>query len=291
MLEQLREFGNKRIVRFIFALFLVVPFGLFGIDYYFRTPMGGDAVASVGSVRISATEFDQAMRQQAEMYRQQFRGNFDVSLMDNPEVKRAVLDRLVNEKLVAIGAQRAGVRVSDKELAQRIAEEPYFQVDGRFSKERYESLAKSQGLTPAGLDERLREDFRQQQFRQSIADTAFVPVATLDSFIKLSEQLREVSVVNLTPESQAAKVSVTPDQVKAYYDTHAAEFTTPEQAKVEYIELSIDTLAAQASAAPDEVARVYEDGVKSGRYGQPEERRASHILITVKPDAKEDEKK
>jgi len=291
MLEQLREFGNKRIVRFIFALFLVVPFGLFGIDYYFRTPMGGDAVASVGSVRISATEFDQAMRQQAEMYRQQFRGNFDVSLMDNPEVKRAVLDRLVNEKLVAIGAQRAGVRVSDKELAQRIAEEPYFQVDGRFSKERYESLAKSQGLTPAGLDERLREDFRQQQFRQSIAATAFVPAATPDSFIKLSEQLREVSVVNLTPESQAAKVSVTPDQVKAYYDTHAAEFTTPEQAKVEYIELSIDTLAAQASAAPDEVARVYEDGVKSGRYGQPEERRASHILITVKPDAKEDEKK
>ena len=291
MLEQLREFGNKRIVRFIFALFLVVPFGLFGIDYYFRTPMGGDAVASVGSVRISATEFDQAMRQQAEMYRQQFRGNFDVSLMDNPEVKRAVLDRLVNEKLVAIGAQRSGVRVSDKELAQRIAEEPYFQVDGRFSKERYESLAKSQGLTPAGLDERLREDFRQQQFRQSIADTAFVPVATLDSFIKLSEQLREVSVVNLTPESQAAKVSVTPDQVKAYYDSHAAEFTTPEQAKVEYIELSIDTLAAQASAAPDEVARVYEDGVKSGRYGQPEERRASHILVTVKPDAKEDEKK
>jgi peptidyl-prolyl cis-trans isomerase D len=291
MLEQLREFGNKRIVRFIFALFLVVPFGLFGIDYYFRTPMGGDAVASVGSVRIGATEFDQAMRQQAEMYRQQFRGNFDVSLMDNPEVKRAVLDRLVNEKLVGIGAQRAGVRVSDKELAQRIAEEPYFQVDGRFSKDRYESLAKSQGLTPAGLDERLREDFRQQQFRQSIADTAFVPVATLDSFIRLSEQLREVSVVTLTPESQAAKVSVTPDQVKAYYDTHAAEFTTPEQAKVEYIELSIDTLAAQTPAAADEVARVYEDGVKAGRYGQPEERRASHILVTVKPDAKEDEKK
>ena len=291
MLEQLREFGNKRIVRFIFALFLVVPFGLFGIDYYFRTPMGGDAVANVGSVRIGATEFDQAMRQQAEMYRQQFRGNFDVSLMDNPEVKRAVLDRLVNEKLVGIGAQRAGVRVSDKELAQRIAEEPYFQVDGRFSKERYESLAKSQGLTPAGLDERLREDFRQQQFRQSIADTAFVPVATLDSFIRLSEQLREVSVVTLTPESQAAKVSVTPDQVKAYYDTHAAEFTTPEQAKVEYIELSIDTLAAQTPAAADEVARVYEDGVTAGRYGQPEERRASHILVTVKPDAKEDEKK
>ena len=113
----------------------------------------------------------------------------------------SVLDRLVNDRLVAIGAQRAGVRVGDKELARRIAEEPFFQVEGRFSKDRYEQVAKSQGLTPVGLDERLREDFRQQQFRRSIVDTAFVPRATLDSFIRLSEQMREVSVVNLTPEA------------------------------------------------------------------------------------------
>ena len=209
MLEQLREFGNKRIVRFLFALFLVIPFGLFGIDYYFRSPIGGDTLVNVGPARIGATEFDQALRQQAEVYRQQFRGTFDASLMDNPEVRRAVLDRLVNDRLVAIGAQRAGVRVGDKELARRIAEEPFFQVEGRFSKDRYEQVAKSQGLTPVGLDERLREDFRQQQFRHSIVDTAFVPRATLDSFIRLSEQLREISVVNLTPEARMSKVSIT----------------------------------------------------------------------------------
>src|SRR5258708_7821523 len=186
MLEQFREFGNKRIVRFIFALFLVIPFGLFGIDYYFRTPLGGDTLVSVGPARIGAQEFDNALRQQADIYRQQFKGNFDSSLMENPEIRRSVLDKLVNERLVAIGAQRAGVRVGDRELARRIAEEPFFQVDGRFSKERYEQIAKGQGLTPVGLDERLREDYRQQQFRQAIVETAFVPRAALDSFIRLS---------------------------------------------------------------------------------------------------------
>src|SRR6185436_395269 len=150
MLEQLREFGNKRIVRFIFAIFLVIPFGLFGIDYYFRAPIGGDTLVTVGPARIGQTEYDQALRNQAEVYRQQFKGQFDASLMENPEVRRAVLDRLVSERLVAIGAQRAGVRVGDKELARRIAEEPFFQVDCRFSKERYEQIAKSQGLSPVG---------------------------------------------------------------------------------------------------------------------------------------------
>src|SRR3954470_14755179 len=104
MLEQLREFGNKRLVRLIFALFLIIPFGFFGIDYYFRTPVGGDTLASVGPVRIGAQEYENALRQQAEIYRQQFRGNFDASLMDNPEIRRSVLDRVVSEKLVAIGA-------------------------------------------------------------------------------------------------------------------------------------------------------------------------------------------
>jgi peptidyl-prolyl cis-trans isomerase D len=291
MLQQLRDFGNKRIVRFIFALFLVIPFGLFGIDYYFRAPIGGDTLASVGSARIGQAEYDQALRQQAEIYRQQFKGQFDASLMDNPEVRRAVMDRLVSERLVALGAQRAGVRVGDKELARRIAEEPFFQVDGRFSRERYDMIAKTQGLTPVGLDERLREDFKQQQFRQSIVDTTFVPKTTLDNFIRLSEQQREVSVVNISPDSQAAKVTVTPEQVKAYYETHAAEFTTPEQVRVEYLGLSLDALAARTPAAPEEVTRVYEEGVKSGRFGTKEERKASHILIAVKPEAKDEEKK
>src|SRR5205085_10383845 len=123
-----------------------IPFGLFGIDYYFRSPVGGDTVVSVGPQRIGSAELENAIRQQAEVYRQQFRGNFDPALMENPEVKRAVLDRLVSEKPVMVGSERAGVRIPDKVLAERIAGEPFFQVDGKFSRERYEQIAKAQGL-------------------------------------------------------------------------------------------------------------------------------------------------
>jgi peptidyl-prolyl cis-trans isomerase D len=287
MLEQFREFASKKFVRILFLLFLIIPFGLFGIDFYFKTPVGGDTLASVGPYRIGQAEFDQAIRNQAEIYRQQFRGQFDASLMENKEVRGAVLDRLVNDRLVQLGAERAGIRLSDKQLAAKIATEPFFQVDGRFSKDRYEQIARSQGLSVVGLDERLRQDFRNQQFRAAIAETAFVPRATLDSFIKLSGQSREVSVVNLTPEAYLAKVKVTPEQVKAYYESHSADYTNPEQVKVEFVELSLDAAAARAKAAPEDVKRVYEEEVKAGKHGTKEERRASHILITSPVDAKE----
>ncbi len=291
MLEQFREFANKRIVKFLFALFLVIPFGLFGIDYYFKSPVGGDVIATVGPAAIGAMEFDNAIRQQADFYRQQFRGQFDMSIMDNPEVRRGVLERLVNEKLAAIGAERAGIRMGDKQLANRIASEPVFQIDGRFNKERYEQLAKSQGMTAVGLDERLRQDYRLQDFRSAIADTAIVPRATLDSFIRLSEQTREVSVVNLAADAYVPKVKVTPEQMKAYYDAHSGEFTEPERVRVEYVEMSIDAIAARTQVSPEDVKKVYEEQLAAGKLGTKEERRASHVLITLKPDAKDAGKK
>src|SRR5260221_3189853 len=291
MLEHFRTFAEKKIVRLLFALFLVVPFGLFGIDYYFRAPVGGDVSATVGRRGLGPLELEQALRQQADVSRQQFRGQFDPALMDRPEVRTAVLDRLVGERLVALGVDRHGLRIGDQQLAERIASEPFFQADGRFSKERYEFVAKAQGLTPTALDERLRQDYRQQQFRGAIADTAFVPRTTLDNFIKLSEQTREVSVVQFAPDAYLAKVKTTPEQVKAYYDGHAAECTTPERVRIDYVEMSLDAVAARVSVSAEDVKKVYDKEAEAGKHGLPEQRRVSHILIAVKADAKEAERK
>jgi peptidyl-prolyl cis-trans isomerase D len=291
MLQNVRDFAANRVIRWVFILFLVVPFGLFGIDAYINRVGSGEAIATVGSARITPNEFDQAVRKQADIYRQQFRGSFDATIMENPQIKRAVLDQLISEKLVGIGSDRAGVRIPDKALAERISAEPFFQDDGKFSKQRYEEIARSQGLTPPGLDERLRQDYRAQQFRGSIADTAFVPKTTLDSFIRLAEQTREVSVVNFEPDAYLAKVKVAPERVKAYYDGHAAEFTTPERVRVEYVELSVDALAAKAVAPAEDVKRIYDEGMVRNQWGKSEERRASHILIPVAADAKDADRK
>ena len=292
MLEQIREFGNKKIVRLFFALFLVIPFGLFGIDYYFKTPMGGDTIATVGGLRVGSQEFDNALRRQADQYRQQFGANFDASIMENPEVRRGVLDRLVNERLAAVGAQEAGIRIGDQQLADRIKAELVFQDEkGQFSRRAYESIAKQEGLTPIGLDERIRESMRLTAYRDAVVETAFVPRSTLDNFIRLSEQSREVSVITFAPDAYASKVTITPELAKAWYESHKAEFTIPEQVRAEFIEVSADTLAPQVAVSADEVKANYDEQMKAGKWGQKEERKASHILINSKADAPEADRK
>ena len=153
MIEKFRELAQYKVVKWIFAIFLIIPFGLFGIDYYFKAPLGGDTVATVGSVRVSQVDFDQALRQHQETLTAQFGSAFDASLMDTPEMRKSILDRVISERLVSVGAERAGVRIGDRQLADRIASEPAFQEGGKFSKERYDAIARSQGFTAVGLDE------------------------------------------------------------------------------------------------------------------------------------------
>jgi len=48
----------------------------------------------VNGAKITRQEFDEALGQQQEQMRQMLGGNFDAAMLDNPEMKRAVVDNL-----------------------------------------------------------------------------------------------------------------------------------------------------------------------------------------------------
>jgi peptidyl-prolyl cis-trans isomerase D len=83
-------------------------------------------------------------------------------------------------------------------------------------------------------------------------------------------------------------VKVDDAQVREFYDKNTASFQTPEQARIEYVLLTLDALAAQTPVDAADVRKQYEANAR--QYTADEERGASHILIPVKPDAKDDEK-
>jgi peptidyl-prolyl cis-trans isomerase D len=172
----------------------------------------------------------------------------------------------VNEKLVAIGSERAGVRIPTRRSPSA---SPRAVLPGgrQFSQGALRDVAKAQGLTPRGLDERLRQDYRSSSSALD-RDTAFVPKATLDSFIRLSEQTREVSVVNLTPEAYCAKVKVTPEQVKAYYDARGGIHHPGARARRVRRAVARCARRARPRSRRGSEAR-YEDGMQRKQWGQP----------------------
>ncbi|HWI38174.1 MAG TPA: SurA N-terminal domain-containing protein, partial [Burkholderiales bacterium] len=108
------EFVHKhqRFTQVVLAL-ITLPFAFFGVDYYFGSGNSGQTVASVGKNKISQAEFDEALREQQQRMRQALGSNFDPAMLDSPEMRYALLDQLVNQRLLENEARADRFRVTD----------------------------------------------------------------------------------------------------------------------------------------------------------------------------------
>jgi len=81
------------------------------------------------------------------------------------------------------------------------------------------------------------------------------------------------------PEDFVARVNVGDDAIKGYYEANRAQFETKESIDVQLLALTLDDVARQISVPPAELQSYYEQNKAS--FTEPEQRRASHILLTV----------
>jgi peptidyl-prolyl cis-trans isomerase D len=278
---------NKRLTQIVLAL-IALPFAFFGVDYYFR---GGDrpgTMATVAGEPVSSFEFDQALREQQEQARRAMGANFNPAMFESPEMRYAVLEQVVNQRVLAAKARREHFNVSDAQLQQFIAAIPPFQENGRFSPEKYQQLLATQNMTPLMFENRVRQDLTLAPVQEPVAAANIVARPSAERYLHLLEQQREVAVATIGGEAFAKDVKVDEAQVKAFYDQNLAAFNTPEEAKVEYLLLTPDSLSSQVTVDAAEVRKHYD--ANAAQYAAAEERTAAHILIPVKPDAKDSEK-
>ena len=85
------------------------------------------------------------------------------------------------------------------------------------------------------------------------------------------------------------KVKIESAAVQKFYDDNKPMFEVAEQVKAEYLVLSLEALLAQVTVSEAEIKTWYES--HKDRYQQPEERRASHILIMTNADTDKDKAK
>jgi peptidyl-prolyl cis-trans isomerase D len=280
---------HKRLLQILLAVLIVPPFALFGVDYYFRGTDPADQVARVAGMRISQQEFGQALRQREEQLRQMSGGKADPSMLDNPQIRRAVLNQLIDERVIYSAAVKSGITVPNAELQSVIGDIPAFKDgNGKFSQRRYRELLGAQGMSEGRFEADLRKDLIVGRSRDAFSGTAFLPNTVVDRLYRLRQQQRELSQFVLDPSQFSAKVKVAPEEAKAYYEAHKAEFELPEKIKVEYVILSLAAVEGRVAVTSKDLQDYYQSRV--GQLGRPEERRASHILIAVPANATPEQK-
>ena len=268
--------NNKRIVQLFLAL-ITLPFAFFGVESYVRSVGTGDDVARVGDVKITQQQYQQTLREQQERLRTQLGGQFDPKLLDTPQARQAILDDLIDQQLLLIETGKRKMFASDQAIRAAIGGIEAFKVDGKFSPERYESLLKAQGMTPASFEARLRQDLTLQQLAAGIGQSSLMARTVSDRILAMQTEKRDVQEYRIGVDTFLDKVKLDDGAAKKFYDENSRQFEVPEQARAEFVVLSMETIGGQLTVSDAEIKAWY-DGHKD-RFQQPEERRASHILI------------
>ena len=286
MFESIRK--HSKIVMFLLFLLIIPSFILVGIDSNYFSG-GSPVVARVDGKDITQADWDNAHRMESDRIRAQSPG-IDAKLLDSPQARYATLERLVRDRVLQVAAQDMHMLTSDARLARELQSIPQIaalkRADGTLDAEAYRALAGAQGLTPEGLEARIRQDLSVNQVMGGVMGSAFSGPAEARLALDALFQRREIQIARFNASAFVSKVVVTDADLEAYYTAHPAKFQQAEQASVEYVVLDLDAVKAGITLSEDDLRTYYKENLN--RLAGKEERRASHILINASKDAPAD---
>ncbi|WP_248797557.1 SurA N-terminal domain-containing protein [Pseudomonas sp. MWU13-2105] len=274
MLQNIRDNSQGWIAKTIIGV-IVALMALTGFDAIFRATSTSQDAAKVNGDEITQTELSQAVDMQRRQLMQQLGKDFDASLLDEKMLRESALKGLIERKLLLQGAEKSKFAFSEGALDQVILQTPEFQVDGKFSSDRFDQVIRQLGYGRLQFRQMLAQEMLIGQIRAGLAGSGFVTDAQVLAFARLEKQTRDFASLNVPVDLSSVKL--TDDEVKAYYDKHAKEFMTPDQVVVDYLELKKSSFFDQVSVKDEDLQALYQKETAN----LAEQRRAAHILIEV----------
>ena len=278
--------NNSKILMGLLVVLIIPSFVLFGVDGYSNMSDRGAVVAKVGDIEITQQEWDAMHQKEVDRIRASA-PNLDAKMLGSDAARYASLERMVNDRLIAVVAEKQLLVTSDQRLANYLQQDPSIAglrgPDGKLDMDRYRQLAASQGMTPEMLEARVRRDLSNQQVLASLQASAVASQRQTDTALQAYLQRREIQIQRFEPATFAAKVQVTDADLEKFYQTQTDRFRSPESADVEYLVLDAAALAKNIQLPEQDIKTYYEQNLQ--RLSVQEQRRASHILINAAKDA------
>ena len=131
-------------------------------------------VAVVNGKAISKAEFENRVKEQMTRHSGQ------TEEMDEAKLRGAILNQLINEKLMLEGAAEKGVEVADMEVGEQVA-----RIKNNYADEAaYQAQLKERGMTEQDFQNRIREQLLISKFKASLVDAEAITEDEMKAFYK-----------------------------------------------------------------------------------------------------------
>jgi peptidyl-prolyl cis-trans isomerase D len=282
MLDFLRKRKRSWIITILLGLIIIVFIAFYGGSKY-RDP-GGQDVAEVNGEIITQREFALEYERAVDRYRELLKGSLSPEMLKSLNLKRTLLDELIQKRLLLQEARAMGLAVTDDELVSFLSLAPEFQVAGRFNKERYIQLLRVNKLTPADFEEQQRQQLTIQRLYGLILDSVQLPEAEVRDRYRLEQEKINLNYVRLPLSQFLSDVKLSEEEIKQFYDHNKETLKEPLRVQVEYLSYPFDQFASSLQINDKEIEDYYQAN-RDSKFHKPKQAKLRYISVRVAPDA------
>ncbi len=244
--------------------------------------MTGDTVATVQGRSITAGEFTRAYNAQMAQFRNAYGGNMSTAMLRQLGLDRQVLQQMIDQQAVIAEATRLGISATDAEVRERIMSIPAFQENGQFiGEQRYRQLLRLQRppITASQFEDEIRNSVILDKMRSTLTEWITVSDAEADAEFRRRNDKVTMELVSFPTVSFLDQVQVSDADVAAFFEQSKETYRIGERRKVRYLLLDAQAIRNNITVPEQDIQRAYRQNID--QYSQPEQVRASHILLST----------
>src|SRR5919204_1014489 len=241
-------------------------------------------VATIFGQPISVREFQSMYNALQQQYRALLRMP-EVDLSAQFNFREMALEELAKRAILLRLAEQYGVVVTQQELDDHIFGMAPFQEQGRFSFARYQAVLRSQvpPIAPRQFEAQQRQALLLQKVITLLTEGLQVTDAEVEQMYRHDNEQIAVRYIMLTASAFEAQVTMTDEELQAYYEAHKEAYRDPEQRQIRYVAIPLQRFTQHYNPTAAEVNDYYTGHLET--FQRPEQVRARHILFKVASSA------
>jgi hypothetical protein len=243
MLESIRKY--QKILMGLLLLLILPSFVFLGVESYMQDIGKDSALVKVDGAAITRQELDNAVKLRADRLQQQ-QGRVDSALVNSVPFKQAVLNEIIQQRLLAYEMKALKLSISPEALARDLTQIPEIKAlynNGQFDAERYKKLLASNNLTVDQFENGRRHELKTRHVLTAVVATGIGSRKVAEQVSVAFETEREVQVLRFSPNDFVSKVNPSQQDIESFYQSNINAYQAPENVEVEYVILQGDSKA------------------------------------------------
>lgn len=270
---------------FVIIAFIISIFAVWGGAGRLGEGRETDTLVEVGKEKISVSLYTQALRQQLERMRQEFR-ELDSRFIQQLNIPQQVLNQLIQQSLLAQLSKDMGIEATDDEIRKKIKSYPAFQEDGQFvGFTKYQKILDWNRISLSDFEKSLRKQTVMEKVIAVITAGVTVTDDELwDNYRKANDTARMEYVIL---ESDKVEWNDEPgsEELLEYFEKNKDRYTIPERREADYYFVKTEDLKDEIELSDAEIEDYYNDN--TARFLEPEQINVSRIYLPFEDQEKE----